>query len=104
MKKFRIEGIIPQLLQFNLTQSPSDPPLHMIQCFISIKVMGSVGPYRLREPLILVCMGEGDSPQQLIWYRNGAEYDADMDPVEGVANRFNRFRNRGRNRKYLTIS
>ena len=40
--------------------------------------MGSVGPYRLNQPLVLICMGEGEDT--LVWYRNGNEYDKEMDP------------------------
>ena len=48
--------------------------------------MGSVGPYRLHQPLVLICMGEGDgeSDQTLVWYRDGQVYDDEMDP-EGRA-------------------
>ncbi len=40
--------------------------------------MGSVGPYRLNQPLVLICMGEGEDT--LVWYRDGTEYDKEMDP------------------------
>ena len=40
--------------------------------------MGSVGPYSLNQPLVLICMGEGE--ETLVWYRNGNEFDKEMDP------------------------
>ena len=49
--------------------------------------MGSVGPYRLQQPLILVCVGEGESRQNLVWYRNGRKFDDEMDPGVGRQDR-----------------
>ena len=49
--------------------------------------MGSVGPYRLGEPLILICVGEGSPPPDLVWLRSGETWDKDMDPGVGRQDR-----------------
>ena len=49
-----------------------------------VQVMGTVGPYRLRQPLILVCVGEGAPPPDLVWLRNGEVWDAEKDPGVGA--------------------
>ena len=44
-------------------------------------VMGSIGPFRLKQPLILVCLVEGGNPlPEISWWRNGVIWDAESDP------------------------
>ena len=44
------------------------------------EVMGSIGPYRLGEPLVLVCLAEGRPPPSIKWLVQGELFDDKMDP------------------------
>ena len=50
-----------------------------------VEVMGSVGPYSLDHPLILVCMAEGDPPPRVVWLRDGEVYDTEVRMVTIVS-------------------
>ena len=52
-----------------------------------VQIMGTVGPYRLGQPLILVCVGEGDPAPDLVWLRNRRTFDTEMDPGVGRKDR-----------------
>ncbi len=44
-------------------------------------VMGTVGPFRLKQALILVCLVEGGMPTpEVIWFRDGVVWDREVDP------------------------
>lgn len=44
-------------------------------------VMGTVGPFRLKQPLILVCLVEGGNPKpDVFWFRDGSLWDQELDP------------------------
>ena len=43
--------------------------------------MGTVGPFRLKQPLILVCLVEGGNPKpDVFWYRDNILFDQELDP------------------------
>ena len=44
------------------------------------EVMGSIGPFRLGEPLVLVCLAEGRPPPTIKWLVQGELFDNEMDP------------------------
>ena len=46
------------------------------------EVMGSIGPYRLGEALVLVCLAEGKPPPAIKWLIQGELFDNEMDPME----------------------
>ena len=52
-----------------------------------VQIMGTVGPYRLQQPLILVCVGEGDPVPDLTWLRDRKVWDKEMDPGVGRKDR-----------------
>ena len=44
-------------------------------------VMGTLGPFRLKQALVLVCLVEGGKPAPLVyWYRDGQLWDTESDP------------------------
>ena len=49
-----------------------------------VEVMGAVGPYRLGETLILVCMAEGEPAPRVSWLWDGQLWDGEEDPMEGA--------------------
>ena len=47
--------------------------------------MGTVGPYQLGDPLILVCMVRGGDPApRVYWTRDGEVWDDRMDKTTAV--------------------
>ena len=43
--------------------------------------MGTVGPFRLKQALVLVCLVEGGKPSPMVyWFRDGELWDTESDP------------------------
>ena len=44
-------------------------------------IMGTVGPFRLKQALILTCLVTGGNPTpEVIWFRDGEVWDRQLDP------------------------
>ena len=44
-------------------------------------IINSVGPFRLKQALILTCLVTGGNPTpEVIWYRDGEVWDRELDP------------------------
>ena len=75
---FRNSPTITTKIKLNIVEEPNTP---IIMDNDGISVMGLVGPFRLRQPLILVCLVEGGNPKpEVSWWRNGLIWDTDQDP------------------------
>ena len=75
---FRNSPTLITRVKLNIVEEPNIP---MIMDSDGISVMGTIGPFRLRQPLILVCLVEGGRPKpEVSWWRDGLIFDADQDP------------------------
>ena len=75
---FRDSPTVTTVILLNIVEEPKKP---VILDDEGSAVMGAIGPYRLKSPLILVCIVEGGNPlPEVTWWKNGELYDRDGDP------------------------
>ena len=75
---FRNSPTVTTKIKLNIVEEPNIP---MIMDNDGISVMRDIGPFRLRQPLILVCLVEGGNPKpEVSWWRDGMLWDKDQDP------------------------
>ena len=75
---FRNSPTVTTKIKLNIVEEPNIP---MIMDNDGISVMRDIGPFRLRQPLILVCLVEGGNPKpEVSWWRDGMLWDKDHDP------------------------
>jgi hypothetical protein len=66
------------IIRLNIVEEPKKP---VILDDEGSAVMGNLGPFRLGQPLILVCLVEGGDPApRVVWFRDGVVEDAEVDP------------------------
>ncbi len=75
---FRDSPTVTRRIRLNIVEEPKKP---VILDDEGSAVMGHIGPFRLREPLILVCIVEGGEPKpDVVWWRDGQVFDRESDP------------------------
>lgn len=75
---FKQGPTVTRTIQLKIIEEPKKP---IIMDSEGSAVMGTVGPFRLKQALILVCLVEGGLPKpDVIWYRDGVSWDEDIDP------------------------
>ena len=62
-------------VRLNIVEEPEKPVIIDEE---GSAVMGNLGPFRLGQPLILVCIVEGGDPlPKVVWFRDGVVEDAE---------------------------
>eukprot|EP00095_Tigriopus_kingsejongensis_P007812 snap_masked-scaffold204_size260821-processed-gene-1.10 protein:Tk07812 transcript:snap_masked-scaffold204_size260821-processed-gene-1.10-mRNA-1 annotation:"neural cell adhesion molecule 2-like" len=75
---FRESPTVITQVKLNIVEEPKKPVILDAE---GSAVMGNIGPFRLRKPLILVCLVEGGNPlPEVSWWRDGQMYDQEGDP------------------------
>ena len=75
---FRKSPTVMHAMRLHIVEQPDTP---VILGGEGSSVMGNLGPYRLGQPLILVCLVEGGKPKpEVNWYRDGVVWDTESDP------------------------
>ncbi|TRY71530.1 hypothetical protein TCAL_11940 [Tigriopus californicus] len=75
---FRESPTVITKVKLNIVEEPKKP---VILDDEGSAVMGNIGPFRLKKPLILVCIVEGGNPlPEVSWWRDGQMFDQEGDP------------------------
>ena len=75
---FRENPTVITKIKLNIVEEANKP---VIMDGDGSAVMGDIGPFRLKDNLILVCLVEGGKPKpEVIWFRDGQVYDRESDP------------------------
>ncbi len=75
---FRESQTVIKRTRLNIVEEPKKP---VILDDEGSAVMGNLGPFRLGDPVILVCIVEGGEPRpRVVWFRDGLVEDTDVDP------------------------